>query len=230
METFKMKIPDGYTAEVENGEIVYYPIKHKEVSVECTFEIGDIVSYNNILRIIEDFDGNGCIESSKRFQIDTFISEPYGVCGLVRQYSKATSEQEKLFKQKCLENGVWFDNVNKKWIELKEGGFYAVNFYNYYIYFIFHSYNKNMIQNYVSLYSDNVSELGIPFMLDYPFNILETTEEEKQLLLDTMKEKGKCWNYEKKCVEDLKWVPEAGEEYWYATYHFEPCQDNYEGV
>ena len=43
------------------------------------------------------------------------------------------------------------------------------------------------------------------------------TEEEKQLLLDKMREKGLKWNAEEKRVEKMRWRAEKGEEYWYVT-------------
>lgn len=43
------------------------------------------------------------------------------------------------------------------------------------------------------------------------------TEEEKQLLLDKMKEQGLQWNAEEKRVEKIRWRAKYGEEYWYVT-------------
>jgi len=46
--------------------------------------------------------------------------------------------------------------------------------------------------------------------------IRHATEEEKQLLLDKLKEQGKTWNAETLQIEDLpKWKPENGEKYFY---------------
>ena len=41
------------------------------------------------------------------------------------------------------------------------------------------------------------------------------TEEEKQLLLDKMKEQGLCWNAEEKRVEKIRWRAKKGKEYYY---------------
>lgn len=43
------------------------------------------------------------------------------------------------------------------------------------------------------------------------------TEEEKQLLLDKMKEQGLKWNAEEKRVEKIRWRAKYGEQYWYVT-------------
>ena len=43
------------------------------------------------------------------------------------------------------------------------------------------------------------------------------TEEEKQLLFSKLKEKGKCFNADKMCIEDDVWTPENGEKYYFIT-------------
>lgn len=42
-----------------------------------------------------------------------------------------------------------------------------------------------------------------------------STEEEKQLLFDKMKERGLLWNAEEKRVEKIRWRAEDGKEYYY---------------
>ena len=54
--------------------------------------------------------------------------------------------------------------------------------------------------NHVSLFDD------ILFYDDSPYTSINArlaTEEEKQKLFDALKEDGKCWNSEKKCIEEL---------------------------
>ena len=41
------------------------------------------------------------------------------------------------------------------------------------------------------------------------------TEDEKQLLLSKLKEKGKRFNPDKMCIEDDMWTPEYGEKYYF---------------
>lgn len=43
------------------------------------------------------------------------------------------------------------------------------------------------------------------------------TDEEKQLLLDKMKEQGLCWNAEEKRVEKIRWRAEEGKIYYYVN-------------
>ena len=59
------------------------------------------------------------------------------------------------------------------------------------------------------------------------------TEEEKRELLDALAKKGKQWNAEKKCIEDLpRWRAEMGGYYFYLSPNFIPCmgQDCYMGT
>ena len=44
-----------------------------------------------------------------------------------------------------------------------------------------------------------------------------STEEEKQLLFNKMKEQGLKWNAEKKRVEKIRWRAKEGEDYYYIT-------------
>lgn len=74
-------------------------------------------------------------------------------------------------------------------------------------------------------------------MFDNYCNAQETlrpaTEEEKRELLDALAKKGKQWNAEKKCIEDLpRWRAEMGGYYFYLSPNFIPCmgQDCYMGT
>lgn len=217
MKKFKIEIPEGYEAKLENGQVVCYPIEKEE----CKFEIGDVFEFagcNGALRLFEGVDQYGHV-LRRGFYYETTdifeLSENIVVGDSFNNYTKSNPEREKLFKQKCLENGVWFDKVNKKWIELKdkilsidtETGFNYV--------FIFDKYECEVLWNkeYIGCYG-----IGNERRLCYDcaiVNISEATEEEKQSLFDALAKKGKQWNAEKKCVEDLKWKPKDGKKYWY---------------
>lgn len=49
------------------------------------------------------------------------------------------------------------------------------------------------------------------------------SEEEKQKLLDKMKEQGLCWNAEKKCVEKIRWRAEDRCRYFYIDSCLKVC-------
>lgn len=63
---------------------------------------------------------------------------------------------------------------------------------------------------------DACSQLSICGNSDYRWcggELSYATEEEKQLLFDTMKEQGLKWNAEEKKVEKIRWRAKKGEEY-----------------
>lgn len=54
------------------------------------------------------------------------------------------------------------------------------------------------------------------------------TEQEKNDFLERVKkELRKRWNPEKKCLEDIRWQPSNGEEYWYVNEDFVPIWDKF---
>ena len=58
--------------------------------------------------------------------------------------------------------------------------------------------------NHVSLFNDILFYDDLPCTLPCTsLNARLATEEEKQKLFDALKENGKCWNSEKKCIEEL---------------------------
>ena len=58
--------------------------------------------------------------------------------------------------------------------------------------------------NHVSLFNDILFYDDLPCTLPCTsLNARLATEEEKQKLFDALKEDGKCWNSEKKCIEEL---------------------------
>lgn len=49
----------------------------------------------------------------------------------------------------------------------------------------------------------------------FDFTCRPSTEEEKKLLIEKLAKKGKRWNEEKKCLEDVRWRAKVGETFYY---------------
>ncbi|MGL5731864.1 MAG: hypothetical protein ACRCX5_12185 [Bacteroidales bacterium] len=225
---FEIEVPNGFKCEYVNG--IFRISKEDKEEENCPFEVGDVVLFagrSEALRLFEGVDKHGRILRKCFYDKNTDmfeLSENIVLGNDIYFYTKATPEQEKLFKQKCLENGFWFDKANKKWIELKEGNIYNVDG----VIELFDRYEKNNKSLYFhcSLY-EKLFDLGYVTGFHNIINISEAKEDEKQRLFDALKEKGKQWNADKKCVEDIRWQPKNGDEYWYVSNSFEPIETKY---
>ncbi|MGL5732324.1 MAG: hypothetical protein ACRCX5_14540 [Bacteroidales bacterium] len=222
MKEFRQTIPSGMEARVENGEVIYTPIE------ECPFEVGDIyVSKDgDCLRLFEGVDDDGCAirrGSYSKKNNKFFFSEHAIACGKANTYTKATPEQESLFNHKCLENGVWFDQSNNKWIKLKEGNIYNIESWigvlvssniNGYV-SLNNSFRNNMYSLEVNISSLCVHDISEPSS-EMLFNYFDRLKEEVRQL-------NECNNY----VEDIRWKPKKEDEYWYVSNSFEPIETKY---
>lgn len=219
--------------KVEIGGVEYtYKLKEKEEDNKCPFEIGDvIISQNEELCIFEgvDYFDNVYRTMSYNASINSFENRGHTQTDerCLNEYTKATPEQEELFKQKCFENEVWFDRKNKKWSPIKEGGCYTMtDVYGNKLVFIFKKADEGYIYDYASLLIDAdeeelyTNDFELARIKDLA-NISEATCTEILLLLRALERDGKQWNTENNCIEDLKWVPTIGDRFYYINSYCE---------
>ncbi|MGL5790434.1 MAG: hypothetical protein ACRCXV_11175 [Bacteroidales bacterium] len=215
MKEFRQTIPSGMEARVENGEVIYTPIE------KCPFEVGDVIFLDPYILVFYGVSdsGNIILRHSLNCKDGVFnYSEDYIFGEHFSNYTKAAPQQENNFICFCLENNVWFDSENKKWIDLVEGMIYKILAKSdESSIFIFKEFTDGGIFDYAALIvgeSQILIKNSPTCFFNNVLNISEATKEEKQQLFGALKEKGKQWNADKRCVEELKWKPEAGDEYW----------------
>ena len=109
--------------------------------------------------------------------------------------------------------------------EFKDGDFcYSTNGFSNYV-FIFKSKIDSDRSNYHALLQ--LTNGSIFKINNWCFSYLETTRmasnEEKKLLLKTLKENSLRWDEESKEVLDLKWKPKLGEKYFSFDCHIQPA-------
>lgn len=118
-------------------------------------------------------------------------------------------------EKKCLEDIYIprFGDIVR--IELKEGDVYAKNGVIISIYPNKRNYKDvNSFFDIANLghYGEFLDKVGSHIKHIYP-----ASEDEKKKLFDKLAEIGKRWNPETKKLEDVRWIPNNGEKYWYIT-------------
>lgn len=88
-----------------------------------------------------------------------------------------------------------------------------------------HGCDTRFCSPYISVTGELVLD-GEGFAINY-YNISPASESEKQELFDKLAEVGKRWNPETKQIEDIRWIPQKNEEFWYINEDLIPIWDKF---
>ena len=135
-------------------------------------------------------------------------------------FESLTSESDiKLVKEALNKKNKQWDDENKKIIDKfipKDGDFVVGKLMNATLISIFEKtwdFDSDKTNVYAADYiSDNRMEFDTWISSDWIQRL--ATDSEKEIFLNKLKEKGKQWNPDKKCIEDIIWKPRIGQKYW----------------
>lgn len=228
MKDFKSVIPEGYKAEIVDGEVIFTYVGSES---KTEFNVGDLVCH-------ECEDGHkyfAYIEGKSRgkYFVTRIIHTKTGkihpdnnwlVLGEGRD--RLANKEEKMYVRRILiENGLWFYKKPHSFIRLIEGKMYTTQSD---VMVIYKGYEKGKIKAYVSynkksgIMVHEDERINISTSLTDIIEFEPSTIKEIETFYDVLSKNGKDWDPESKSVIDKRWTPRKFEEYWFVNSFCEP--------
>lgn len=247
-KTYKFYLPQNKEVKstnvrVENGEVLV------DVVFKDKFQPkdGDFLhdKYCDITVIYKETHQTGGIITYAGINKDNIVCETGKGFGITKEYRYATPEEKAAFLER-LEKGYnkrW--NAEKKCLEdiyvPKFGDIVRIEypdikvFKRDYVISIFPNKKVPVKTNECFFDIATINMDGSINIKDshatYNHNhVFLATESEKQELFDKLAEVGKRWNPETKQLEDIRWIPTNGENYWYITEDLEVAFAKYDDM
>ena len=160
-----------------------------------------------------ELDGIGYLSKCTDGDLDYYqfkLKESY--CDDIEYCRIMTDKEKSMYLKEISKKGyIWNNN---ELIKIKDGDILKLSYTNNFIIFK-NIYEKTKVNAYL-FYDKNRNDVS--FNTTYACDTCDIVSlakyEDIKLITQVLKEKGKFWNSDKNCIENIAWEPKYGEEYW----------------